>query len=96
MPPTRRPLDRIDRALLAALAKNARASNKELAALVGLAPSSCLERVRRLRDAALQLRVGDGLAVAALSLEVESDAIAAAGVDVLVKPLSGASVTEHV
>lgn len=44
----RRPLDRIDRALLAALAKNARASNKELAALVGLAPSSCLERVRRL------------------------------------------------
>ncbi len=44
----RRPLDRIDHALLAALAKNARASNKELAALVGLAPSSCLERVRRL------------------------------------------------
>jgi len=47
MRPTR-PLDRIDRLLLAALAKNARASNKELAALVGLAPSSCLERVRRL------------------------------------------------
>lgn len=45
---SRRPLDRIDRALLGALAKNARASNKELAAMVGLAPSSCLERVRRL------------------------------------------------
>lgn len=44
----KRPLDRIDRALLAALAKNARASNKELAASVSLAPSSCLERVRRL------------------------------------------------
>lgn len=48
MRPQNRPLDRIDHALLAALAKNARASNKELAALVGLAPSSCHERVRRL------------------------------------------------
>jgi len=44
-----RPLDRIDHAILAALQKNARLSNKELAARVGLAPSSCLERVRRLR-----------------------------------------------
>lgn len=42
------PLDRIDRQLVAALRKNARLSNKELAALVGLSPSSCLERVRRL------------------------------------------------
>ncbi len=44
-------LDRIDRALLAALAKNARLSNKELAARVGLAPSSALERFRRLERA---------------------------------------------
>jgi DNA-binding Lrp family transcriptional regulator len=43
-------LDRIDRAILEALQNNARASNKELAAMVGLAPSSCLERVRRLTD----------------------------------------------
>lgn len=43
-----RPLDRIDFAILSALQKNARISNKELAAQVGLAPSSCLERVRRL------------------------------------------------
>jgi DNA-binding Lrp family transcriptional regulator len=43
------PLDRIDRALVRALQKDARLSNKELAAQVGLAPSSCLERVRRLR-----------------------------------------------
>ncbi|MBK8248369.1 MAG: Lrp/AsnC family transcriptional regulator [Gemmatimonadetes bacterium] len=41
-------LDRIDRQLVGLLAKNARLSNKELAAAVGLAPSSCLERVRRL------------------------------------------------
>jgi DNA-binding Lrp family transcriptional regulator len=44
-----RALDRIDFALLEALQNDARLSNKELAAKVGLAPSSCLERVRRLR-----------------------------------------------
>lgn len=42
-------LDRIDHELLVALQKNARITNKELAARVGLAPSTCLERVRRLR-----------------------------------------------
>jgi DNA-binding Lrp family transcriptional regulator len=42
------PLDRIDHEILAALQKNARLSNKELAAAVGLAPSSCLARVSRL------------------------------------------------
>lgn len=42
-------LDRTDRALVAALQKNARISNKDLAGLVGLAPSTCLERVRALR-----------------------------------------------
>jgi len=41
-------LDRIDSQILAALQNNARLSNKQLAAQVGLAPSSCLERVRRL------------------------------------------------
>ena len=43
-----RPLDQTDRRILALLANNARLSNKELAARVGLAPSSCHERVRRL------------------------------------------------
>jgi DNA-binding Lrp family transcriptional regulator len=42
-------LDRIDRALVALLQEDARASNKELAERVGLAPSTCLERVRALR-----------------------------------------------
>ncbi len=46
--PARRPLDRIDRRIVAALQNNARLSNKELAAQIGLAPSSCLQRVRRL------------------------------------------------
>jgi len=41
-------LDRIDLDILAALQNNARLANKELAAKVGLAPSSCLQRVRAL------------------------------------------------
>jgi DNA-binding Lrp family transcriptional regulator len=41
-------IDRIDRDILAWLQHDARISNKELAAKVGLAPSSCLTRVRRL------------------------------------------------
>lgn len=44
-------LDRTDCALLKALQEDAEISNKQLAARVGLAPSSCLERVRRLRSA---------------------------------------------
>jgi DNA-binding Lrp family transcriptional regulator len=42
-------LDRIDRTIVAVLQKNARTSNKDLAVEVGLAPSTCLERVRALR-----------------------------------------------
>jgi DNA-binding Lrp family transcriptional regulator len=41
-------VDRIDSMILEALQKNARLSNKELASLVDLAPSSCHTRVRRL------------------------------------------------
>ncbi|OGA50214.1 MAG: hypothetical protein A3G25_05770 [Betaproteobacteria bacterium RIFCSPLOWO2_12_FULL_63_13] len=49
------PIDRIDFVILAALQNNARLSNKELSARIGLAPSSCLERVRALtRSGVLQ------------------------------------------
>jgi len=41
-------LDSIDVRIIRLLRKNARISNKELAASIGLAPSTCLERVRRL------------------------------------------------
>ncbi len=44
-----RSLDRIDCGIIEALQNDARSSNKELAALVGLSPSSCLERVRKLK-----------------------------------------------
>ena len=42
-------IDRIDGEILRRLQKDGRISNKALAAAVGLAPSSCLERVRRLQ-----------------------------------------------
>ncbi len=44
-------LDSSDIAILAVLNTNARISNKDLAEHVGLAPSTCLERVRRLVEA---------------------------------------------
>jgi len=43
-------LDRTDCAILRELQKNARVQNKTLAERVGIAESTCLQRVRRLRD----------------------------------------------
>lgn len=43
-------LDRTDFALIRLLRKNARMPNKDLAEAVGIAPSTALERVRRLRN----------------------------------------------
>ncbi len=45
-----RHLDRIDREILHHLQNHGRLPNKELAKRVGLAPSTCLTRVRRLAD----------------------------------------------
>ncbi|KAB8167780.1 winged helix-turn-helix transcriptional regulator [Streptomyces sp. 3MP-14] len=42
-------MDDIDSALLGHLQRDARLTNRELARLVGIAPSTCLERVRNLR-----------------------------------------------
>lgn len=43
-------IDRIDFVLIELLQKDARLSNKELAAAVGLAPSSCLARIQKLKS----------------------------------------------
>ncbi len=43
-------LDRTDREIVRLLQEDARISNKALAAAVGIAPSTCSERVRRLVD----------------------------------------------
>ena len=42
------PLDRTDREIIALLQENSRRSNREIAALVGIAESTCSVRVRRL------------------------------------------------
>ncbi|MEV0187563.1 Lrp/AsnC family transcriptional regulator [Kitasatospora purpeofusca] len=46
----RAPVDDIDRAILRVLAENARTPNNALAEAVGIAPSTCLARVRTLRE----------------------------------------------
>ena len=46
----RSPLDEIDRAILEALSEDARIPNNRLAERVGIAQSTCLARVRALRD----------------------------------------------
>ena len=43
-------MDDVDRSILAVLEKHGRISNAELAARVGLSPSPCLRRVRRLEE----------------------------------------------
>ncbi|HUG85208.1 MAG TPA: Lrp/AsnC family transcriptional regulator [Euzebya sp.] len=43
-------VDRIDRSILAALQQDGRISNQALADLIGLSPSACLRRVRRLEE----------------------------------------------
>ena len=48
---TPKELDRIDRNILRALQENGKITNVELAKKVGLSPSPCLERVKRLEDA---------------------------------------------
>ncbi len=67
-----RPLDQTDRALLALLQNNARTSNKELAAAVGVAPSTALERVRRLEAAGVVRGAHADLDPAALGLSLQA------------------------
>lgn len=45
-----RPLDATDINILATLYGDARLNNKDIAAAVGLAPSTCLERIKRLQS----------------------------------------------
>jgi DNA-binding Lrp family transcriptional regulator len=49
--PNYQPLDAVDRAILEILSVDARIPNNRLAERVGLAPSTCLARVRALREA---------------------------------------------
>lgn len=51
------PMDRIDRTLLTLLQRDAGRSNVALAEAVGLAPSSCLRRLQRLKASGLIARI---------------------------------------
>ncbi|MFC0544386.1 Lrp/AsnC family transcriptional regulator [Kutzneria chonburiensis] len=59
-------LDPVDLAILRELQNDARTTNKELAAAVGIAPSTCLDRVARLRSTGVIL--GTALRVDASAL----------------------------
>lgn len=50
-------MDRLDRRLLNLLQKDASRTNADLAEEVGLSPSSCLRRIRRLRSAGIIDRI---------------------------------------
>lgn len=65
-------LDRTDFKILDLLQNNARLSNKELAAAVELAPSSCLARVQRLRDAGVLQGFHARVALEALGIGVQA------------------------
>ena len=64
--------DRTDRAILAVLQKDAGLSNKELARKIRLAPSSCLQRVRRLKASGAIRGLHAHVAPAALGIGLQA------------------------
>jgi DNA-binding Lrp family transcriptional regulator len=65
-------LDRTDFAIIRLLRKNARIPNKDLAGRVGVAPSTALERVRRLREAGVLLGYHAEIAPAAVGIGLQA------------------------
>jgi DNA-binding Lrp family transcriptional regulator len=65
-------MDGIDREILKELAVNARISNAELAAKVGIAASTCLGRVRNLVDQKVIRSFNAEISPAALGLELQA------------------------
>jgi DNA-binding Lrp family transcriptional regulator len=65
-------LDRTDFAIIRLLMKDARLSNKEIAAAVGLAPSSCHERIKSLRKRKILLGAHAEVNLRALGLALEA------------------------
>ena len=65
-------LDPTDRLILSALQKDAGLSNKELARKIRLAPSSCLQRVRRLRAAGILRGLHADVAPEALGIGLQA------------------------
>ena len=65
-------MDRTDYEILSQLQNNARIANKVLASRVGLAPSSCMERVRRLRSAGVLGTAHQAIAPEACGIGLEA------------------------
>ena len=65
-------LDRTDFLILDTLQKDATLSNKELARRVGLAPSSCLQRVRKLRAAGVLMGIHADVAPWAMGIQIQA------------------------
>lgn len=70
MPKTR--LDRLDLRILDALLENAQISNVALAERVGLTPSPCLRRVRRMKEAGVIQSTLTVLSYSAVGLEIQA------------------------
>lgn len=65
-------VDDIDSAIVRELQANARQTNRELARAVGVAPSTCLERVRLLRDRGVITGYHADVSLTALGREVQA------------------------
>ena len=75
-------MDELDSAIVRELQTNARQTNRDLARAVGVAPSTCLERVRQLRDRGVVTGYHAEISLAALNRTVQ------ALLHVQVRPLS--------
>ncbi|MBL7256407.1 Lrp/AsnC family transcriptional regulator [Paractinoplanes lichenicola] len=65
-------MDEVDSAIVRALQANARQTNRDLARAVGIAPSTCLERVRLLRDRGVITGYHAEISLAALNRHVQA------------------------
>jgi DNA-binding Lrp family transcriptional regulator len=75
-------MDELDSALVQLLQQDARQTNQQLARALGVAPSTCLERVRSLRERGVVLGYHADISLTALNREVQ------ALISVQVRPLS--------
>jgi len=65
-------MDEVDSAIVRELQRDARQTNRDLARAVGIAPSTCLERVRLLRDRGVLTGYHAGVSLAALNRHVQA------------------------
>lgn len=72
MPNAVQPLDPIDTALVQALQHDGRTTNNELARIAGIAPSTCVARLRSLRERGVVRGIHADVAPSALGLSLQA------------------------